>query len=350
MNKYNREIISTPHSLVSNGKFNFGTFNKPFNILNPLDADCFAIPLPKIIKNLRLKEWQAYEMGNNDYFVFTVLYKAKSIALAQFLIYDKIKKKKYLYEKIIPTWCIKLPSSLSSSSGEYQDKNLYIQYNNNITSGNLNIKIKMNGFKELPDSEAEFNGLYNFTKHEPLVVSMPFSKRKGMYSHKSLMPMTGHLTIGKIKVDFNEKESFMIIDDHKGYYPYSSYYDWVTGIKSDGKGNLTGFNLTHNQVINKEQYNENCIWVKGKVYPLPPVKFSRPEGPDMEWSIKDEYGTIDIRFAPEVQGKVDVNLLFLKTYYRGPLGQFYGFITDSSGRKHSVDNFFGMGEEKRLRM
>ncbi len=350
MDIHTRKITSTPDSLVSNGKFNFGTFNKPFNNLNPLDADCFIIPVPKMIKNLRLKEWQAYEMGNNDFFVFTVLYKAKSIALAQFIVYDKINKKKYLYEKIVPTWSIKLPSSLSSSSGEYKDKNFFIRYNNDIINGNLNIKIRMNGFKTLPDSEAEFTGIYDFAKWEPLVVSMPFSKRKGMYSHKCLMPMTGSLIIGDQNVDFNKKESFMIIDDHKGYYPYSSFYDWVTGIKNDVKGNISGFNLTHNQVINKEQYNENCLWINGKISLLPPVLFSRPQGPDMEWIIKDNYGKVDIRFIPEVYGKVDINMFFLKTYYRGPLGEFYGFIKDSSGVKHPVDDFFGMGEEKKLRM
>jgi len=350
MNEYSRKISPTPEHLVSKGNFNFGTFSKPFDVLNPLDADCFAIPVPKIVKNFRLKEWQAYEMGNNDYFIFTVLYKAKSIALAQFIIYDKINKKKYLYEKIIPTWFIKLPSSLSSSSGEYKDKNLFIQYNNSIIDGNLNIKIRVNGFKGLPDSEAEFNGHYNFDEWKPIVVSMPFSKKRGMYSHKCLMPMTGNLLIGENKINFNKKESFMIIDDHKGYYPYSSYYDWVTGIKNDGKGNISGFNLTHNQVINKEKYNENCLWINGKISLLPPVLFSRPQGPDMEWTIKDEYGKVDIRFIPEVYGKVDINLFFLKTYYRGPLGKFYGFIKDSSGVKYPVDDFFGMGEEKRLRM
>lgn len=350
MNTYIRKITPTPDSLVSNGKFNLGTFNTPFNILNPLDADCYPIPIPKALKNLRLKEWQAYEMGNSNYFIFTVLYKAKSIALAQFIIYDKINKKKYLYEKIVPTWSINLPSDLSLSSGEYKDKNLLIQYNNGISNNNLNIRIKVNGFKGLPDAEAEFNGYYDFTKWEPIVVSMPFSEMKGMYSHKCLMPMSGFLKFKNTEIDFKQNNSFMIIDDHKGYYPYSSYYDWVTGVKDNGNGNLSGFNLTHNQVIKKEQYNENCLWINGSLNTLPPVLFSRPAGPDGEWTIKDEYGMVDIRFIPEVQGKVDVNMLILKTYYRGPMGKFYGIIKDSSGVKHTIDDFFGMGEEKRLRM
>jgi len=59
---------------------------------------------------------------------------------------------------------------------------------------------------------------------------------------------------------------------------------------------------------------------------------------------------VDIKFIPEVQGKVDMNLLILKSYYRGPFGNFSGTIKDSKGKSHSVNNFFGMGEEKKLRM
>jgi len=350
MKKYTREILSAPQNLVSNGKFNLGTFNRPFKILNPLDAHCFPFPAPKALKNLRLKEWQAYEMGNNDYFVFTVLYTAKSLAMAEFIIYDKIKKEKLLYKKIIPSWSIKLPPSLSSSTGEYKGKNLSIQYNNEIKSGSLNIKIVVKGMKGLPDVEAEFHGIYDFTKWEPIVVSMPFSERMAMYSHKCLMPMTGALKAGGDVIAFNKKDSYMIIDDHKGYYPYNSFYDWATGISSDGKGNLTGFNLTNNQVRGKEKFNENCLWINGRFSPLPPVIFSRPGGDDMEWLIKDEYGMVDIKFIPEVQGNVDINLLILKTHYRGPFGRFNGYIKDSSGVKHSVNNFFGMGEKQVLRV
>jgi len=350
MKKYSRKILPVPQSLVSDGKFNLGTFNRPFNLLNPLDADCFDFPAPKALKNLRLKEWQAYEMGNSHYFVFTVLYKAKSIAMAQFIIYDRINKKKYLYERIVPTWAISLPDSLSSSSGEYRDKKFLIQYNNSINTGNLNIKIEINNSKNLPDIKAEFNGLYNFIKWEPIVVSMPFSDKSGMYSHKCLMPMTGLLRTGGVETVFESKNSYLIIDDHKGYYPYNSFYDWVTGIQSDGKGNPSGFNLTHNQVTDKEQFNENCLWIKGRISALPPVHFFRPDGADMEWQIKDDYGMVDVKFTPEVQGKVDINLLLLKSYYRGPIGSFRGYIKDSSGKKHSVDSCYGMGEEKKLRM
>jgi len=347
---YTREILTVPDSLVADGEFNLGTFSRQFRILNPLDVSPFLIPLPRALKNIRLKEWQAYEMGNSEFFIFTVLYKAKSIALAQFIVYDRIRKEKFLYEKIVPSFQISLPSLCSASTGSYKDKKLFIEYNNETGNGGLNLKLSAKNFRNLPDVNIEINGIYNPEKWNPIVVCMPFSARRAMYSHKCLMPMQGNMEIADRTIDFREKESFMIIDDHKGYYPYSSFYDWVTGISSNGKGGLVGFNLTHNQILNKEKFNENCLWINGRLSLLPPVSFSRPDGPAGEWFIKDSYGMVDLKFVPEVHGEVNVNLFILKSYYQGPLGTFYGRIKDSSGKSHSMDGIFGMGEEKRLRM
>jgi len=351
MEQYTRGIRPTPPSLVSEGKFNNGTFSRPFKIINPLDADCYPLPLPRMIKNLRLKEWQAYQMANDKFFIFAVLYKAKAVGLAQFFVYDRQAKKKLLYEKIIPSHLIKLPASLSNSTGYYSAGNYLIEYHNNIDNNRLDLRIRIhNHGQDLPDIDAEFCGLYDCHKWEPIVVALPFSQRRSMYSHKCLMPMAGTLSIGDQQVVFDPNESCLIIDDHKGYYPFVTAYDWVTGIQYSGQQPLTGFNLTANQVMQPELYNENCLWLGGQVHPLPPVAFTRPHGVDNEWLIRDDYGMVDITFIPEAQGKIDMNLFIIKSYYRGPLGKFYGFIKDSSGTKNMVDDYFGMGEQKRVRL
>lgn len=349
MKHYSREIKPTPTSLVTDGYFNTGTFNRPFKILNPLDAECYPVPLPRMIRNFRLKEWQAYELGNDDYFIFAVLYKAKSLGLAQFFVYDRQKKNKLLYEKIVPSFSIKLPSSLSGSSGHYKKNNFLIEYNNNIGQNHLQLLVKIHD-KHLPRIDAEFNGEYNFNQREPNVAVLPFSKRRAMYSHKCLMPMSGKMLIDNHETVFPGKSSFMIIDHQKSYYPYSCWYNWVTGIKIVKPGSMTGFNLTQNQSPDPEINNENCIWVNGKLHTLPPVVFTHPDGIDGEWLIKDNYGMIDLKFIPEAPGKVDFNLLVLAAHYSAPLGKFRGYIKDSSGKKHVMDDVFGMGEQKQLRM
>ena len=72
--------------------------------------------------------------------------------------------------------------------------------------------------------------------------------------------------------------------------PTSMRYDWVTGFGLDQKGRRAGFNLTDNQVRDQVKYNENCLWLNNKIWPLPPVKVTRPQGSGGEWIVQDTRG------------------------------------------------------------
>jgi hypothetical protein len=163
------------------------------------------------------------------------------------------------------------------------------------------------------------------------------------------MPMQGSLMLGREKIEFKRNESFAVIDDHKGFYPYEMKYDWVTTAGYDDKGRLVGFNLTDNQSIDAEKYNENCLWVDGKIVLLPPVKFDRPQGVEGEWQIHDRYGMVDLYFKPVDMGKIDMNIGILKVKYFGPYGYLRGTVSDRSGARLDFNRYFGMGEQKYIR-
>ena len=53
-------------------------------------------------------------------------------------------------------------------------------------------------------------------------------------------------------------------------------------------------NLTRNQSVDPERYNENLIWLEGRSSPLPPVKFSKSVksaacGGKSVWTVRDEH-------------------------------------------------------------
>lgn len=350
MSIYKRELSNHTDELVTKGKFNFGTFNKPFKVVNPLEAkNPFTIPLIKPFKYLRLKEWEAFQIGNKDVFLLLALYNTKSASLAYFSIYDFKEDKRYLYEKKLPMWKIKLPNSLGNTKASYESKDFTFKIYNNLDDNQITIDLIIKDFKGLPNICAHFQGIHD-NKVEPLVICQPFGENRALYSHKCLMPTNGSLTFGSNHYHFNVNDSYMIIDDHKGYYPYVMKYDWVTGIGYNSAGQLIGFNLTDNQVLDHEKYNENCIWINGKLHLLPPIKFSRAKGVDGEWIIKDEYGLVNISFTPVADCPVKMNLLLVKADYHGPYGYFHGYIKDSNKNIISVDNYFGMGEKKYIRM
>ena len=342
-----RDYLDPPTALITNGKFNYGTFNGAIKNVNPLDAyGVYSLPLPRFILDSRLKEWQAFQMGNDDYFILAVLYNTKTVALTQFKIYNKKNRQLLEYQKMIPAWEIKLANTLLDSESSWSNNNYQLAFHNKLNSGLFDIDVATNEFEGLPNLQGNFKGFHN--EASPLVVAMPFEKNQGMYSHKSVMKMKGTLLIGSEQVDFTKDSSFMIVDDHKAYYPFEMKYDWVTAAGS-ANGKLIGFNLTDNQVSDNSKYNENALWVDKEIHLLPPIKFDRPDGVENSWQIKDSFGIVDIRFKPEVENNVLFNLGILKSDYYGPFGTFEGFIKNQNGNKISVDNFFGMGEQKLIR-
>ena len=349
MKEYFREILSTPLDLVTAGQINFGCFSDSFKNINFLDTDKpLGFPVPKFIKYLRLKEWQAFQLGNKNYFILIAVYNAKFISVNQFILYDKINKQLYKYEQQAPFWETKIAKNLFDSKSEFMNNKFKISVINKLKNNTVSININIKKTKKLPAIDANFEVKFQGKKGKAIVVSIPFGKNRGMYSYKNIAPLTGVLKHGKTKINFNSENSFLVMDDHKGYYPYNMKYDWVTGACTLNN-ELIGFNLTDNQSINSENFNENGLWKGDKLYLLPPVKFIRPNGTSNEWIIRDKYNMVEISFFPEVSNNFNFNIIALKSDYSGPFGYFKGFIKYAPGKKIKLDNFFGMGEKKFIR-
>ncbi len=347
MKEYSREIFSAPFDLVTQGQIQFGCFDDSIKNLNFSDTKRpFGFPVPKLFKYMRLKEWQAMQLGNENYFILIALYNAKALSVNQFILYDKEKKQIYKYERQTPFWFTKIARNMQNGLSRYEDKNFRIEILSNLKDKTIKVKVNIRKYKNLPDIAAEFKVNYKKESYAPLVVSIPFGKNRGMYSYKNLERMEGAVYLNDFEIDFKQENSFCIIDDHKGYYPYNMKYDWVTGAGFIGN-ELYGFNLTDNQSINPEQFNENAFWNAGKLYLLPPVKFYRNN--ENEWYISDKYGMIDMYFTPVVENNLKFNFGIIKADYSGPFGTFKGFIKYAPGKKIETDIFFGMGEKKIIR-
>lgn len=345
-----RELMPAPDKLVSGGKFAFGTFNTQFHVVNPLDASYpLGAGMPRILLPSRLKEWQAFQLGNERWFILTVLYNARFSGLAQFIAYDRLEKKKYEYSRMLPSWDIHVPASIWEGRQSHRDGNSSIEIVSRLEMERFYINVSLDAENDRPGIKALFETIHADGMVEPIVVSIPFGANRGMYSHKCLMPMQGRMSIGSEVFEFKRDESFAIIDDHKGFYPYIMHYEWVTAAGINESKQLIGFNLTDNQSINPEKYNENCLWIDGRLHLLPPVKFSRPDGDEERWLIKDRYGMVDLAFQPVSMQKINMNALVIKIRYRGPFGYFNGFIKNRCGERQRFNNYFGMGEDKYVR-
>jgi hypothetical protein len=341
----------SPDAIVDKGAFALGRYGTPFRRANMLDVSHpFHFRVPRAIKNWRLKEWQAYQFGDRRWFFFASLYNAKICSIVLFIAYDRERKKRYMIRRLLPGSIFRFSESLTGSDVFYRGARNLLESACDYDAGAMQLTV----VRGSSDPERRFSGRFRFScgpkVASPSVVCLPLGLNRAMYSTKILMPMEGEFSIGGESHRFEGPGSMGIIDDHKGYYPYRLRYDWVTGFGTDAKGRRVGFNLTDNQVRDQAKYNENCLWINNKIWPLPPVKVTRPHGSAGEWIIQDMEGMVDLVFLPEVANDMRFNLGVVESDYSGPLGSFKGFIKNGEGAKIQAERLFGAGEKEYLRV
>ncbi len=325
--------------LVIKGKQQLGSFNQPIHDVNLLDSTIWGkFPVPRWFKNLRLKEFQACQGGNDRFYFCIALFNAKFSGLAQIRVYDKIEKKHYLIEEEVRPSKLEIANSLLDTDNKFESQNLAIHIKNRLQKGFIEIE-----FAGKDNISGSFKGFFNDSPM--LVSSLPFSQHKGMYSQKGFVPMEGTLSIKDDVFQFNTETSFFVLDDHKGYYPYQMKWDWIsTGFYQNGV--LHGLNLTVNQVVNPENFNENRLWVGNKMIVLPLVTFKRTRD---RWEVTSKGGEISLTFIIEYDKKVKISLGPLGgSNYEGPFGRVSGTIK-TKDIELVIDNEFAFAEKQYIR-
>ena len=297
MDKYivdeERKIKDTPDHLIEKGIANFGTFKNSFKDLNLLDINKQSKYLPNFLNSRRLTEWEAFELDFEGGTIVSAVYNNLRLnGMGIVVYYDKIEDKIYSYRVLTHYKKAHVASNLLDSESFILTKNFELRINNDFKNHRahilINVNNKSNGNLHIETDIKQFSN--------SSIVSIPLGKNKPLYSEKAIYTCNGKLSFKNREYELNKNNSYAIIDDHKAYYSYKSHYDWLTTmgkISHNGKEVLFGFNLTKNQSINENKYNENLIWINDKSHFLPPVKFIKEKD---RWLIKDEYDLVNIEF------------------------------------------------------
>lgn len=355
-----------PEALVVGGEYRFGTYDGPIERINPLDV--VTTPgvrgrLERAGRNARLKEWEAFQLGDDDWFVLGAVYDTKSISLLQVLVVDKHAATIRRYEQKVPSPMVHVARGLHGTESYGHVGRFSVQLTNLMRDGIIAVDASHPGDGALgPLGQLEPLELHGVAACGPdeaghLVIVHPFddgtsgSAQRALYSHKTMMPFAGSMRLGGDVTAFSPQRSFMILDDHHGDYPSPMQYDWVTAVRRDAEGRIEGFNLTDNQVQDPDRHNENAVWLGTDVFRLPAVHVERPNGPMGTWIVRDAdgSGSVDVRFTPTVRSEMHVGPRRSLAEYHAPYGWFEGRIhTDQVDL--DVDAMFGVGEQKFIRV
>jgi len=136
-----RVLRDAPGALVAAGRVQFGTFSEPIADVNLIDARPFRVPVPRALRSLRLKEWQAFQFGNGRHFVVVALFNAKLLALAQVKVYDRRLRKHCVFERQLPGWAFEVPRNLLESRCEWSGLGATIRFVSQLAKDRLELQL-----------------------------------------------------------------------------------------------------------------------------------------------------------------------------------------------------------------
>lgn len=343
-----RQSLSTPKSLVENGQAVFGTFDKEFAEMDLLSCRKPAGKLlPHFLNKYRLSLWEATEVHLDNGVLLAAVCDMGIFGTMLTVFYDKRRKKVYSWSTNLASSKTTIaPNLLNGSIAEAYTKKSSIKYVNRFELGQCSLK-GASSSKRAGKIEFEFD-LERVSL--PSVVSIPFGPNRPLYSQKDLFRAKGYLIFNGEKFGSTD-ETTAIVDDHRGYYPYRAHYDWLTTMgksEIEGEKKYFAFNLTRNQSINQDDYNENLIWLEGSTSPLPPVMFAH-NTENTVWTVKDERDMVNITFNINDRYKMAAHAGVIDINYQITFGELSGYVRGIDGKKYILDNKMGMGEDKSMR-
>ncbi|MDR0569363.1 MAG: DUF2804 domain-containing protein [Spirochaetaceae bacterium] len=348
---YTREILPPRSGPVERGKPLPGTWNAPFDEVDLLMVKMpFPFPLPRGLRDCRIKEWETFIAQDERFFLQAVLCNLKYFRWAQVLLYNKETKEQLRFRKLIPFGGWRMPRTLANASIDSRSYGFFFRIHDWLDADLVKVDLDIEATRKRPAFTAHLEYEADRRRATPMAVNLLFSELRCMYAYKSVAPVRGDMVFGGQHISLDPGTTTGFFGDFKGYYPYRMYSAWCTGVGFDEQNRRYGFSIAENQTKETFKNNENAIWVNGALTPLPPVHITMPHGVEADWIIQDMEGMVDLVFTPQEQIHSGLNLLAAKAEYSTPLGWYNGTILDAAGTPVTLHNHWGFGERLTLRI
>ena len=347
-----RRPIPTPERLVgTDGKCVFGTFESEFRTFALTEAER-PTDAPQLMNGMKLTRWEACEICLKDGVLLSGVCNMGLFGVIVNVFYDKRTGRATQWSVNVPgPGAAIAPNLLGGSVTEGGDGKNFVRYKNTFENGECLVSGRAPGkYGEAVNYEFTLKRI-----SKPSVVSIPFGPNRPLYTQKDFFKAEGKLTVNG-ETFASDENTVAIIDDHRGYYPRRAHYDWVTTMGrcvQGGEEKFIAVNLTKNQSIDPEKYNENLIWLEGRACPLPPVRFqqsvkSAESGGKSVWTVRDDHGMVDVSFETTDMVSTIAHAGIVNIDYYIAFGGISGYVMDEDGNRYVLDGLPGIGEDKTL--
>ncbi len=337
----------TPEKAVENGRVvSFGRFETPFKHLNLLETDLFGLPVGReFVNRMRLKQWQHHLIIHPEFSLAFAVVNTGYMSSTFCYILDRATGEITEYHKQSHGGTSHLSRELWSENCSYPSGKYNIEIQNRLNDGLHRIQIDIAGKGGKPGIHADVELLENLEEIQPLVTLLPISENRPLYTHKAPVPVRGELALGDRRVTLDPARDTALIDVQKTYYPYNTLWRWATCAGFDESGRRIALNLVQNMIENDDTYNENVLWVDGKLSGWSGVRFTfDPKDTLKPWSIETTDGKCKLAFTPNGERAERIDLGLILSDYHQPFGTFEGEVTDDDGQTYVLKDFFGVTE------
>jgi len=265
-----------PVGLVdASGRVRLGVFDGPLRRIG-LEAARLKLAgrtMPGAWSRFRLKRWQHVGFVLPELFVGVSIVDTGALRTSWCHVVDREAGGHFEHKRLSPVLDLDVAETLWNDACHVRSRGYHIAFDNRLERGGHHIAVDIAAAGGNPAVTAWLNCAHDLDAIEPLVVSLPVGDNRAMYSHKVALPTSGTIRVGERSYTADPDTCFAIWDVHKAHYPRHTFWEWATCAGRDAQGRALALNLTRNVNTDDTRYNENAVWVDGKLHHLGPAVF-----------------------------------------------------------------------------
>ena len=341
------DVIPPPASLLDERGFaRLGVFDAP---LPAIDLDRAHIPLaglrlPIPLSRLRLKEWQHFAVILPEVMISFAVVNAKYLGLSWCQFVDRVTGERFEHARRHLPGRARLSRALWNDRCAFRASGYALDVHNHLDAGQHVVDLDIAASSHGPAVSGRLICAHDLDAIEPCVVSLPVGERRTMYSHKVPLPVRGTLRVGDRTIDVRPEEAVALLDIHKAHYPRHTWWRWATCAGHDAAGRSVAVNLTRNVVLDEARWNENVVWVDGRVARFGEARFELdPAQPMRPWQVGTIDGAVELTFTPQGARHENTNLGLVVSRFHQLYGTFRGTARVAGGEV-AVPDLFGVCE------
>ena len=328
-------LCRPPTSVVdSDARIALGVYDRPFSNVN---LDDVRLPLGWLhmgrrLSRMRLKEWQHYVLLLPEAMLTFAIVDSKFLRLSWCHCAELGASQHFEHERQGATLDLRIARELWNDQTYVRSHRYRIEVDNRLGRGEHRIRMMIAADGDKAQIEADLRCVHDLNAIDPLVVVLPVGRGRAAYSHKVPLPLEGTIRVGDRVHRASQGDAFAILDIHKAHYPRHTFWNWATFAGRDEEGKAVGLNLTSNVNREDEHFNENAVWVDGKLETLAPARFELDPGdPLAPWHLTTADGAVELSFEPRGKRSENLRLGLVRSVFQQPYGVFAGTIRCAAG-------------------